>query len=77
MKLTIKTGICFDKPCIIATAKTRISGRRIQKTWRLQTVAPEFTLTEQTPALEAEARRWEHSILNPAIQKPPVQEGLL
>lgn len=77
MKLTITTGFYFGHPCVIAKASTRINGKRKQKTWRLETVAPEFTLKEQTPALEKEARRWEQTILNPVIRKPQVQEPLL
>lgn len=78
MKLTIKTyrlGV-IAKAVIYPSKKSGIQKRR-QKTWRLQSVAPEFTLKEQGPAIEAAARRWEQSVLNPVTPKRPVQEALL
>lgn len=77
MKLTITTGTWHGKRGVVARAIVYTKGKRRQKTWMLESVAPDFTLKEQTPALEAEARRWEQTILNPVIGKLPVQEDLI
>ncbi len=37
--------------------------RKFQKTWNMKTVAPEFTIKELKPTIEAEAKRWEAKVL--------------
>ena len=48
--------------------------KRRQKTWSFPTVAPEFTLKEMLPSIEAEAKRWEQKILTAKkVEKKPVE----
>lgn len=44
------------------SAKLGIPKRR-QKTWTLETCAPEFTKENERAAIEAEAKRWEAKVM--------------
>lgn len=77
VKLKIKVGMLRGARCVRATAIINKSlklgiPRRFQKTWSLETVAPDFTADEIKPVIEAEAKRWEQKILSklPANESP-------
>lgn len=68
MKVYIFESTYHDLRCVRALAiigKSKKKGipRKFQKTWSLTTVAPQFTIKELRPSIEAEAKRWEQTVL--------------
>ena len=54
---------CVKAMAVIYKSVKKNIPRNFQKTWSTKTVAPEFTIKEMTPAIEAEAKRWEARIM--------------
>lgn len=87
MKLHIYESVYHDLRCVKATAiiyKSVKKGipRKYQKTWSMKTVAPEFTIQQMRPSIEAEARRWEAKTMallerNRQLQKEILQEKIV
>lgn len=58
--------------CVAIIPKSKKLGipRQFQRTWKVRTVAPEFTTEEMRASFEAEAKRWEQKIMrNLAMEK--------
>ena len=60
---TLRTSRAVRFKAVISKSKKLGVEKRHQKTWSFPTVAPEFTLKEMLPSVEADAKRWEAKIL--------------
>lgn len=80
---TLRGVRCVKFKAVIPKSTKHNIPKRHQKTWSLETCAPEFTTTEMQASIEKEALRWEERIVrrykqeSKSEEQPPTESELV